>query len=293
MKYKNMKRYRNILAMAAMVIASGFLSASCSSEDANEEKAEVSKSPLKIHVAGVATTKSFYEDTKLPDECEYSIFIKNDGIEYYDIPVKYVKGESYISRNIYITRESSVGAVYCDRKKVAIDGDFIMLNPSGQQDVLVAFSWVTPSNPQVSLMFKHIMSRVALRIFKTPENNRIYEFGTAVVDGLTHGDYCLFYDTVELLDKSTSIKLEPKEKSYIETETDVVEYDFLTVPQYASDLKFDISGSLTTVLTLPQTYLKAGNKYVFNAVLTGNNLEIQSVEVEPWTSEEHDISIEI
>ena len=73
----------------------------------------------------------------------------------------------------------------------------------------------------------------------------------------------------------------------------MVEYDFLTVPQYASDLKFDISGSLTTVLTLPQIYLKAGNKYVFNAVLTGNNLEIQSVEVEPWTSEEHDISIEI
>ena len=293
MKYKNMKRYRNILAMAAMVIASGFLSASCSSEDANEEKAEVSKSPLKIHVAGVATTKSFYEDTKLPDECEYSIFIENDGIEYYDIPVKYVKGESYISRNIYITRESSVGAVYCDRKKVAIDGDFIMLNPSGQQDVLVAFSWVTPSNPQVSLMFKHIMSRVALRIFKTPENNRTYEFGTAVVDGLTHGYYCLFYDTVELLDKSTSIKLEPKGKSYIETETDVVEYDFLILPQNTSNLKIDISGSLATVLTLPDTYLQPGNKYVFNAVLKGNYLEIQSVSVEPWTSEEHDISIEI
>lgn len=293
MKYKNMKRYRNILAMAAMVIASGFLSASCSSEDANEEKAEVSKSPLKIHVAGVATTKSFYEDTKLPDECEYSIFIENDGIEYYDIPVKYVKGESYISRNIYITRESSVGAVYCDGENLVIKDGVIELNPAKQQDILVAYSDVRPSNPQVSLMFKHIMSRVALRIFKTPENNRIYEFGTAVVDGLTHGYYCLFYDTVELLDKSTSIKLEPKEKSYIETETDVVEYDFLTVPQYASDLKFDISGSLTTVLTLPQTYLKAGNKYVFNAVLTGNNLEIQSVEVEPWTSEEHDISIEI
>lgn len=288
-----MKRYRNILAMAAMVIASGFLSASCSSEDANEEKAEVSKSPLKIHVAGVATTKSFYEDTKLPDECEYRIFIENDGIEFYDIPVKYVKGESYISRNIYITRESSVGAVYCDGENLVIKDGVIELNPAKQQDILVAYSDVRPSNPQVSLMFKHIMSRVALRIFKTPENNRIYEFGTAVVDGLTHGDYCLFYDTVELLDKSTSIKLEPTEKSYIETETDVVEYDFLTVPQYASDLKFDISGSLTTVLTLPQTYLKAGNKYVFNAVLTGNNLEIQSVEVEPWTSEEHDISIEI
>ena len=293
MKYKNMKRYRNILAMAAMVIASGFLSASCSSEDANEEKAEVSKSPLKIHVAGVATTKSFYEDTKLPDECEYRIFIENDGIEFYDIPVKYVKGESYISRNIYITRESSVGAVYCDGENLVIKDGVIELNPAKQQDILVAYSDVRPSNPQVSLMFKHIMSRVALRIFKTPENNRIYEFGTAVVDGLTHGDYCLFYDTVELLDKSTSIKLEPTEKSYIETESDVVEYDFLTVPQYASDLKFDISGSLTTVLTLPQTYLKAGNKYVFNAVLTGNNLEIQSVEVEPWTSEEHDISIEI
>lgn len=293
MKYKNMKRYRNILAMAAMVIASGFLSASCSSEDANEEKAEVSKSPLKIHVAGVATTKSFYEDTKLPDECEYRIFIENDGIEFYDIPVKYVKGESYISRNIYITRESSVGAVYCDGENLVIKDGVIELNPAKQQDILVAYSDVRPSNPQVSLMFKHIMSRVALRIFKTPENNRIYEFGTAVVDGLTHGYYCLFYDTVELLDKSTSIKLEPTEKSYIETETDVVEYDFLTVPQYASDLKFDISGSLTTVLTLPQTYLKAGNKYVFNAVLTGNNLEIQSVEVEPWTSEEHDISIEI
>ena len=292
MKYKNMKRYRNILAMAAMVIASGFLSASCSSEDANEEKAEVSKSPLKIHVAGVATTKSFYEDTKLPDECEYRIFIENDGIEFYDIPVKYVKGESYISRNIYITRESSVGAVYCDGENLVIKDGVIELNPAKQQDILVAYSDVRPSNPQVSLMFKHIMSRVALRIFKTPENNRIYEFGTAVVDGLTHGDYCLFYDTVELLDKSTSIKLEPTEKSYIETETDVVEYDFLTVPQYASDLKFDISGSLTTVLTLPQTYLKAGNKYVFNAVLTGNNLEIQSVEVEPWTSEEHDILIE-
>lgn len=288
-----MKRYRNILAMAAMVIASGFLSASCSSEDANEEKAEVSKSPLKIHVAGVATTKSFYEDTKLPDECEYRIFIENDGIEFYDIPVKYVKGESYISRNIYITRESSVGAVYCDGENLVIKDGVIELNPAKQQDILVAYSDVRPSNPQVSLMFKHIMSRVALRIFKTPENNRIYEFGTAVVDGLTHGDYCLFYDTVELLDKSTSIKLEPTEKSYIETETDVVEYDFLTVPQYASDLKFDISGSLTTVLTLPQTYLKAGNKYVFNAVLTGNNLEIQSVEVEPWTSEEYDISIEI
>lgn len=288
-----MKRYRNILAMAAMVIASGLLSASCSSEDANEEKAEVSKSPLKIHVAGVATTKSFYEDTKLPDECEYRIFIENDGIEFYDIPVKYVKGESYISRNIYITRESSVGAVYCDGENLVIKDGVIELNPAKQQDILVAYSDVRPSNPQVSLMFKHIMSRVALRIFKTPENNRIYEFGTAVVDGLTHGDYCLFYDTVELLDKSTSIKLEPTEKSYIETETDVVEYDFLTVPQYASDLKFDISGSLTTVLTLPQTYLKAGNKYVFNAVLTGNNLEIQSVEVEPWTSEEHDISIEI
>ena len=288
-----MKRYRNILAMAAMVIASGFLSASCSSEDANEEKAEVSKSPLKIHVAGVATTKSFYEDTKLPDECEYRIFIENDGIEFYDIPVKYVKGESYISRNIYITRESSVGAVYCDGENLVIKDGVIELNPAKQQDILVAYSDVRPSNPQVSLMFKHIMSRVALRIFKTPENNRIYEFGTAVVDGLTHGDYCLFYDTVELLDKSTSIKLEPTEKSYIETETDVVEYDFLTVPQYASDLKFDISGSLTTVLTLPQTYLKAGNKYVFNAVLTGNNLEIQSVEVEPWTSEEHDISIEV
>ena len=267
MKYKNMKRYRNILAMAAMVIASGFLSASCSSEDANEEKAEVSKSPLKIHVAGVATTKSFYEDTKLPDECEYRIFIENDGIEFYDIPVKYVKGESYISRNIYITRESSVGAVYCDGENLVIKDGVIELNPAKQQDILVAYSDVRPSNPQVSLMFKHIMSRVALRIFKTPENNRIYEFGTAVVDGLTHGDYCLFYDTVELLDKSTSIKLEPTEKSYIETETDVVEYDFLTVPQYASDLKFDISGSLTTVLTLPQTYLKAGNKYVLKAVL--------------------------
>ena len=289
----NMKRYRNILAMAVLAITSGFLFASCSSEDANGEKTATGKSPLKINVAGVATTKSFFEGNMLPDECEYRIFIENDGIEVYDIRVKYVKGESYISRNIYITRESSVGAVYCDGENLVIKDGVIELNPAKQQDILVAYSDVRPSNPQVSLMFKHIMSRVALRIFKTPENNRIYEFGTAVVDGLTHGDYCLFYDTVELLDKSTSIKLEPTEKSYIETETDVVEYDFLTVPQYASDLKFDISGSLTTVLTLPQTYLKAGNKYVFNAVLTGNNLEIQSVEVEPWTSEEHDISIEI
>ena len=291
MKYKNMKRYRNILAMAAMVIASGLLSASCSSEDANEEKAEVSKSPLKINVAGVATTKSFYEDTKLPDECGYSLFIANDGIEYYDIPVKYVKGESYISRNIYITRESTVGAVYCDGNKVEIVDDVIILDPSRQQDVLVAYSGVMPSYPEVSLMFRHIMSRVALRITKTPENNRMYDFGTAVVEGLAYGNYRLFYGQVELEGQSTSIKLEPKGISYIEKETDVVEYDFLTTPQYASDLSFYI-GSLQSYLILPKTYLDSGNKYVFNAVLKGNNLEIQSVSVEPWASENHDILIE-
>lgn len=292
-----MKRYRNILAMAVLIVMAGLLSVSCSSEDANEEKGEEVKSPLKINVAGVATTKSFFEGNMLPDECVYRLFLYNDGMDYdnFDIPVQYVKGNSSISRPVYITRESIVGAVYCDGEKVTFDDNRILLNAADQKDVLVAYSNVTPSYPEVSLMFKHIMSRVSLRITKSADNNRTYDkFGTAVVEGVPYGYYYLFSDKVNLNDQSTTLKVEPKDKDYLETATDVVEYDFLTVPQSSSELKMNIScSSLNTTIYFPKSTLLSGNKYVFDAVIKGNNLEIQSVSVEPWASENHDISIEV
>ena len=225
MKYMNMKRYRNILAMAVLAITSGFLFASCSSEDANGEKTATGKSPLKINVAGVATTKSFFEGNMLPDECEYYIFLHNDGMDLNnsDIPVQYAKGESRISRPVFITRESTVGAVYCDRNKVVVDGNVIVLNTTDQQDVLVAYSNVIPSYPEVSLMFKHIMSRVSLRITKSADNNRTYDkFGTAEVVDAPLGYYYLFSDKVTPINQYTTLKVKPKDKSYIETATDVV-----------------------------------------------------------------------
>lgn len=291
-----MKRYRNILAMAVLAITSGFLFASCSSEDANGEKTATGKSPLKINVAGVATTKSFFEGNMLPDECEYYIFLHNDGMDLNnsDIPVQYAKGESRISRPVFITRESTVGAVYCDRNKVVVDGNVIVLNTTDQQDVLVAYSNVIPSYPEVSLMFKHIMSRVSLRITKSADNNRTYDkFGTAEVVDAPLGYYYLFSDKVTPINQYTTLKVEPKDKSYIETATDVVEYDFLVLPQ-SSDMKMNIScSSLNTTIYFSSSTFKAGKKYVYDAVIKGNNLEIQSVSVEPWDSENHDISIEV
>lgn len=293
----NMKRYRNILAMAALAVMAGLLSASCSSDNADEVKVSENKSPLKINVAGVATTRSAFEGNKLPDECMYYISLYNDGIDYdnFDIPVQYVKGESRISRPVFITRESTVGAVYCDRERVKVDGNVIVLNAADQQDILVAYSNVKPSNPEVSLMFRHIMSRVTLRITKSADNDRMYDkFGTAVVEGAAYGYYSLFSDKVDRIDQTTTLKVEPKDKDYLETATDVVEYDFLTVPQSSSELKMNIScSSLKTTIYFPKSTLHSGNKYVFNAVIKGNDLEIQSVSVEPWASENHDISIEI
>lgn len=283
--------------MAALAVMAGLLSVSCSSEDSNGEKTATGKSPLKINVAGVATTKSFFEGNMLPDECVYNIFLYNDGMDYnnFDIPVQYVKGESSISRPVYITRESMVGALYCDRESVIVDNNVIVLNAADQQDVLVAYSNVKPSDPVVSLMFKHIMSRVSLRITKSAENDRMYDkFGAAVVEGVAYGYFFLFSDKVDRIDQTTTLKVEPKDKSYIETATDVVEYDFLTVPQSSSELKMNIScSSLKTTIYFPKSTLLSGNKYVFDAVIKGNDLEIQSVSVEPWASESHDISIEI
>ena len=298
MKYMNMKRYRNILAMAFLAITSGFLFASCSSEDANGEKTATGKSPLKINVAGVATTKSFFEGNMLPDECEYYIFLHNDGMDLNnsDIPVQYAKGESRISRPVFITRESTVGAVYCDRNKVVVDGNVIVLNTTDQQDVLVAYSNVIPSYPEVSLMFKHIMSRVSLRITKSADNNRTYDkFGTAEVVDAPLGYYYLFSDKVTPINNQyTTLKVKPKDKSYIETATDVVEYDFLMLPQSSSGLKMNVNcSSFNSTINFSKLTLLAGNKYVLDAVIKGNDLEIQSVSVEPWASESHDISIEI
>ena len=297
MKYMNMKRYRNILAMAVLAITSGFLFASCSSAEANGEKTATGKSPLKINVAGVATTKSFFEGNMLPDECEYYIFLHNDGMDLNnsDIPVQYAKGESRISRPVFITRESTVGAVYCDRNKVVVDGNVIVLNTTDQQDVLVAYSNVIPSYPEVSLMFKHIMSRVSLRITKSADNNRTYDkFGTAEVVDAPLGYYYLFSDKVTPINQYTTLKVEPKDKSYIETATDVVEYDFLMLPQSSSGLKMNVNcSSFNSTINFSKLTLLAGNKYVLDAVIKGNDLEIQSVSVEPWASESHDISIEI
>ena len=291
-----MKRYRNILAMTAIAVMAGLLSVSCSSDNANEEKVAEANSPLKINVAGVATTKSFFEGNQLPDECVYYISIYNDGIDYdsYDIPVEYVKGSNNITRPVFITMESVVGAVYCDRGKVIVDGGVIVLNAADQEDVLVAYSDVNPNRPEVSLMFQHIMSRVTLRITKSADNNRTYDnFGTAEVSGVASGYYHLFYDQVETTDNKTALKVEPKDKGYIETATDVVEYDFLVLPQ-SSDMKMNIScSSLKTTIYFSSSTFKAGKKYVYDAVIKGNNLEIQSVSVEPWDSENHDISIEV
>ena len=180
--------------MTAIAVMAGLLSVSCSSDNANEEKVAEAKSPLKINVAGVATTKSFFEGNQLPDECVYYISIFNDGIDYnsYDIPVEYVKGSNTISRQVFITRESVVGAVYCDRGKVIVDGGVIVLNAADQEDVLVAYSDVNPNRPEVSLMFQHIMSRVTLRITKSADNNRTYDnFGTAELSGVASGYYHL------------------------------------------------------------------------------------------------------
>ena len=143
-------------------------------------------------------------------------------------------------------------------------------------------------------MFQHIMSRVTLRITKSADNNRTYNnFGTAEVSGVASGYYRLFYDKVETTDDKTTLKVEPKDKGYIETATDVVEYDFLVLPQ-SSDMKMNIScSSLNTTIYFSSSTFKAGNKYVYDAVIKGNNLEIQSVSVEPWASENHDISIEV
>lgn len=293
----NMKRYRNILAMAALAVMAGLLSVSCSSEDANEEKGEEVKSPLKINVAGVATTKSFFEGNVLPDECMYYIFLYNDGMDkdIFNLPVKYVKGNSSISRPVYITRESIVGAVYCDGEKVTFDDNRILLNAADQKDVLVAYSNVTPSYPEVSLMFKHIMSRVSLRITKSADNNRMYDkFDTAEVVDAPLGYYSLFSDKITPIDQYTTLKVEPKDKSYIETATDVVEYDFLMLPQSSSVLKMNVNcSSFNSTIEFSKFTLLAGNKYVLDAVIKGNDLEIQSVSVEPWASENYDIPIEI
>lgn len=292
-----MKRYRNILAMAALAVMAGLLSVSCSSEDANGEKTATGKSPLKINVAGVATTKSFFEGNMLPDECVYNIFLYNDGMDkdIFNLPVQYVKGNSSISRPVYITRESIVGAVYCDGEKVTVDDNVIVLNAADQQDVLVAYSNVIPSYPEVSLMFKHIMSRVSLRITKSADNNRTYDkFDTAEVVDARLGYYYLFSDKVTPINQYTTLKVYPKDKSYIETATDVVEYDFLMLPQSSSVLKMNVyCSSFNSTIEFSKFTLLAGNKYVLDAVIKGNDLEIQSVSVEPWASESHDISIEI
>lgn len=292
-----MKRYRNILAMAVLIVMAGLMSVSCSSDNANEEKVAEAKSPLKINVAGVATTKSFFEGNVLPDECMYYIFLYNDGMDkdIFNLPVKYVKGNSSISRPVYITRESIVGAVYCDGEKVTVDGNRIQLNAADQKDVLVAYSNVIPSYPEVSLMFKHIMSRVSLRITKSADNNRMYDkFDTAEVVDAPLGYYSLFSDKVTPIDQYTTLKVEPKDKSYIETATDVVEYDFLMLPQSSSVLKMNVNcSSFNSTIEFSKFTLLAGNKYVLDAVIKGNDLEIQSVSVEPWASENYDIPIEI
>lgn len=293
----NMKRYRNILAMAVLIVMAGLMSVSCSSDNANEEKVAEAKSPLKINVAGVATTKSFFEGNVLPDECMYYIFLYNDGMDkdIFNLPVKYVKGNSSISRPVYITRESIVGAVYCDGEKVTVDGNRIQLNAADQKDVLVAYSNVIPSYPEVSLMFKHIMSRVSLRITKSADNNRTYDkFGTAEVVDAPLGYYYLFSDKVTPIDQYTTFKVKPKDKGYIETATDVVEYDFLMLPQSLSVLKMNVNcSSFNSTIEFSKFTLLAGNKYVLDAVIKGNDLEIQSVSVEPWASENYDIPIEI
>ena len=66
------------------------------------------------------------------------------------------------------------------------------------------------------------------------------------------------------------------------------------LPQSSFELKMNVNcSSFNSTINFSKLTLLAGNKYVLDAVIKGNDLEIQSVSVEPWASESHDISIEI
>lgn len=296
MKHTNMKRYLNILSMVVLAGTVGLLSVSCSSEEDNEDKAVSKKSPLKISVATVATTRAFFEGTKLPDECVYHLFLFNSKgvIEYgaNKLSVKYVKGESLIATPVYVTDNGKVVAVYGNNEY--IEGNAIIpINTEKQQDILVASSSVKPEYPEVSLTFKHIMARVALRITKSAENNRTYEFGQATINGVRSGSYYLYNEKQGNYGERTSLIVKAKDNSVLSSATDVVEYEFLTLPQSSSELNFTLSGSLNTTHNLPGKTLYGGNRYVFNAVIKGSNLEIQSVSVEPWSQETHEMEIDL
>lgn len=291
-----MKRYLNILSMVVLTVTVGFSSASCSSEEDNEDNAMYGKTPLKINVTGVNTTKAFFEGTMLPDECKYyiSLFNNNSSIAH-DVcylPVNYTKGESTLTEPIYITDNGKITAVYCDSEINRNNNTSFPINTDAQQDILVAHSRVTPEYPEVSLTFKHIMARVVLRITKSAENNRTYEFGNAEVGGLYSG-YYLLYDDKVINERTTSLKVSTKGNKVLSKENDVIEYEFLTTPQSSYDIIITVSGTLYVSLRLPKNTLYGGNRYVFNAVIKGSNLEIQSVSVEPWSQETHDMEIDL
>lgn len=291
---KSMKYFSGAAMTAALMLSL----ASCSSDElangsASSSSKALSQVPLEITVND-AESRSIIEGTTLPEECSYQIYpyiINSDGSYkslLYDgntddegITVNYVKGNSNLTRSVYLPEDgSNVNVVGLYGTKGFYYYDFVnkvRLSVQDQEDYLVGHNVnvVNKNNPKAQMSFQHLMSRVTLRITKSEDNDNIYKISEVEVNNLASSGLMLFtpegkidfeqyYNTT-----TTSIVAGCKDNYVLDSPKDEILFDFLVLPTEQEGIEVTLFGvgSNNQKVTLPTVDFKSGEQYTFNIVI--------------------------
>lgn len=308
-----MNTYKTFAFGMAISLAAAL--AGCQSETGSTDVEDISSAArLRVNIIGGGhATRSIVEGDMLPYESYYTIHAmagnSTNTIPFgFGVPVWYNDGTSRLLEEVPIMRgydvpvfaiypksDGSATETYIDGRK-CID---YMWGKSIDEEGNLAYA--NAENPWVNLKFSHMMSRITIRIKKDAENPDSYKFTSLSLGGDSENAYRYGYAnlmTQEIFEKRYGEREQIEglwgqdgSNYYIDGSEDVVTVDFTVIPSetvWDFTMVYNFNDTKRTT-SLPLTSYESGQQYIFNCTISKHEeayLEITSVEIRPWDTQE-------
>lgn len=285
-----MKTIKNLTsALLCAIIVSA-----CGSEDVSKESE--TRVPLAITI-GNYDTRSIIEGTTIPYQTSFGIFgIPNsysfDGTIADDINnvSVFYDGQCTLSKDVLLNSTPIYLKAYYPYNK-DLTGRYITISSSGQTDYLFGESvlaghpyYVNNKSPKADIVFRHVLSRLTLRIKHTEKYGDDFK--------LTELSVYPLYESTQF-DVYTGKLLESKWKDkWTEFPVNMnVSKDFHTVDYLI--IPFTITGTVSIMLTKEnKSYdickipgkMEGGQQYTYDIIYDDNGIKVSEAIITPWES---------
>lgn len=285
---KTIKYLSSALLCATMVAA-------CSSEDVTKESE--ARVPLEISI-GNNDTRSIIEGTTIPYQTSFGIFgIPNsyyfDGTIAQDINnvSVFYDGQCTLSKDVLLNSTPIYLKAYYPYNK-DLTGRYITINSSDQTDYLFGESvwadhpyYVDNKSPKADIVFRHVLSRLTLRIKHTEKYGDDFK--------LTELSVYPLYESTQF-DIYTGKLYESKWKDKwtdfpvnTTVSKDFKSIDFLIIPFTQSktiNIMLSQANFAYHIIKIPNVTWEAGKQYTYEIIYDDNGIKVSEAVITPWES---------